>query len=312
MRELYNRFFYIPKHGKIRENVMLVRIFTTVAVIIGCLIAMSVSAYAYFSYNVISGSNMIKGASFEANVSIAITDENHAPVILSTDGPVRIADLPAGTYTIELTKGSSTAKTGFCIITIGDTDYCTQQIGFDAVRGLTDARVRFVLRTADPIRVEILSHWGTSSCYGYEDSGNNPPYIEDNDEIDLTASSGGNNEPPSEKGPGDPQKEEDSDPSSPQPDSGTPVLPESVDTDRPGDSAQSGDIDPSGDTDQAGGNVQSGDFAAENDVPPSSQSGAEESTDTEEATPSTEEEESESQISDGEGEGGEPAQAGGE
>ena len=202
MRELYNEFFYIPKHGKIREKVMLTRIVMTITIVIMCLAAMSITAYAYFSYNVTSGSNIIKAANFEANVSITITDSNDDPVTVTKDGKVQTATLDAGSYTVLLTKGTSTAKTGFCIITIGDTDYYTQQIGVDVGRNQTDgsASVEFTLIVSSATKIEILSHWGTSSCYGYEEASNNPIYIESGDKIDLTVSTVGDDETSSTKG----------------------------------------------------------------------------------------------------------------
>lgn len=85
MKELYNEFFHIPKHGKVREKVMLMRTAITVVIMIVCLAAMSITAYAYFSYNVTSGSNTIKAANFDA--LITITDENNISVNpSSTDG----------------------------------------------------------------------------------------------------------------------------------------------------------------------------------------------------------------------------------
>jgi len=82
VRKLYNEFFYIPKHGKVREKVMLARMASMIAIVIMCLAAMSITAYAYFSYNITSGSNIIKAANFEANVSITITDSNNDPLLL--------------------------------------------------------------------------------------------------------------------------------------------------------------------------------------------------------------------------------------
>lgn len=165
MRKLYNEFFYIPKHGKVREKVMLTRIAMTVTIVIMCLAAMSITAYAYFSYNITSGSNIIKAANFEANVSI--TDSNNDPVTVTKDGKVQTANLDAGKYTIELTKGNSTADTGFCVISIGDKTYYTDQIGVDVKKDLTDATVKFDLWLSSPTKLEVLSHWGTSVYYGF-------------------------------------------------------------------------------------------------------------------------------------------------
>lgn len=184
MRKLYNEFFYIPKHGKVREKVMLTRIAMTVTIVIMCLAAMSITAYAYFSYNVTSGSNIIKAANFEANVSI--TDSNNDPVTVTKDGKVQTANLDAGKYTIELTKGNSTADTGFCVISIGDKTYYTDQIGVDVKKDLTDATVKFDLWLSSPTKLEVLSHWGTSVYYGYGDDGRTEIFIVSDATVDLT------------------------------------------------------------------------------------------------------------------------------
>ena len=184
MRKLYNEFFYIPKHGKVREKVMLTRVAMTVMIMVMCLAAMSITAYAYFSYNVTSGSNIIKAANFEANVSI--TDSNNDPVTVTKDGKVQTANLDAGKYTIELTKGNSTADTGFCVISIGDKTYYTDQIGVDVKKDLTDATVKFDLWLSSPTKLEVLSHWGTSVYYGYGDDGRTEIFIVSGNVLDLT------------------------------------------------------------------------------------------------------------------------------
>lgn len=186
MRKLYNEFFYIPKHGKVREKVMLARMASMIAIVIMCLAAMSITAYAYFSYNITSGSNIIKAANFEANVSITITDSNNDPVTVTKDGKVQTANLDAGKYTIELTKGNSTADTGFCVISIGDKTYYTDQIGVDVKKDLTDATVKFDLWLSSPTKLEVLSHWGTSVYYGYGDDGRTEIFIVSGATVDLT------------------------------------------------------------------------------------------------------------------------------
>lgn len=186
MRELYNEFFYIPKHGKIREKVMIARVAAIIAIMIMCLAAMSITAYAYFSYNVTSGSNIIKAANFEANVSITIMDSNDDPVTVTKEGKVQTANLEAGKYTIELGRGNSTAHKGFCVITIGDKTYYTDQIGVDVDKDLTDATVKFELWLSSPTKIDVLSHWGTSVYYGYKDEGRTEIFIISGDRLDLT------------------------------------------------------------------------------------------------------------------------------
>ncbi len=198
MKELYNEYFHIPRHGKIRDKVMLIRTTLTAVAMIICLAAMSFSAYAYFSHNITSGSNLIKAANFEAEVAIKIKDSSDGTVtVTQSDDKTYAVNLTEGTYIVELTKGTSTAETGFCIVTIGETKYYTQQIGVDKDRNLTDASVTFTLKVSENTNIEIHSHWGTSSYYGYKDENNTSLYIRDNDEIDLTTATNGVEESPS-------------------------------------------------------------------------------------------------------------------
>ena len=192
MRKLYNKFFHVPKHEKISEKVMLVRAIMAGAFVVMSLVAMSLSAYAYFSCNVSSDINTIKAANFEANVSI-----NNGEVTTTKSGKTQTVDLTAGTYTFDITKGESSALTGFCIITIDNTDYYTSQIGVDAKQNLTNASVKFTVKVSSDTKIEILSHWGTSSCYQYNEIDGKVPYIRNNDFVDLTASSAVSEKTPS-------------------------------------------------------------------------------------------------------------------
>lgn len=171
MRKLYNEFFYVPKFGKIREKVMLAHVALTVVIMTACLAAMSLTAYAYFSYNITSDTNVIKAAKFEADVSVQITDENGETVpVNKADSKTHTAVLSAGTtYYVTLKEsGNSTAKTGFCIVTAaGCSDtYHTQQLGADeTVVGAKTDSITFRLEVTAGTTVKFLSHWGTSSCY---------------------------------------------------------------------------------------------------------------------------------------------------
>lgn len=194
MKELYNEFFRISKHEKISEKAMLARVVMTVSIVVLCLAGMSITAYAYFSCNVTSVTNMIQSADFEAVASITNKDPAGGPVVVSKSGKAQIADLDAGEYTVELSKGDSSAGKGFCIITIGDKKYYSDQIGIDSEKGLTDAKVKFDLILSSPARIEVISHWGTSVHYGYGGTGRTEIFVVDGYTVDLTpktASDGG-------------------------------------------------------------------------------------------------------------------------
>ena len=196
MRKLYREFFYIPKYGKIREKVMLTRIAMTVTIVIMCLAAMSITAYAYFSYNITSGSNTIKAASFYTDVTVQITAEDGTVVETITtntsDHKSHSAELSANkTYTITLKHNDrSTAQTGFVIVTAEgcETRYHTQQLGRDG-NGNTYT-ITFKLTPGANTVVTFRSHWGTSTYYGYAgDSDNNiEEYILDGEDIELVIS----------------------------------------------------------------------------------------------------------------------------
>ncbi|MBR4288450.1 MAG: LysM peptidoglycan-binding domain-containing protein [Clostridia bacterium] len=188
MKELYEEFFHIPKNGKIHEKVMICRTAVTVMIMVVCLIAMSVTAYAYFSHEVTSGSNMIKAANF--NAIISITTENGSFVDPSSkDGDMTTFTFAAdGTYKVNIKKGNSSSKTGFCILYVGNNKYHTQQITQNG-GGIT-----FSITVSANMQVGIMNHWGTSSYYGYENLENNPRYITDTKVVDLTLASTAINE----------------------------------------------------------------------------------------------------------------------
>lgn len=172
MRKLFNAFFYIPQHEKVREKVMLIRIAMTITIVFMCLAAMSITAYAYFSYNITSSSNIIKAANFEACVTISTTENDSSTNIEVTKhkNASYTANLKAGKiYTITLDESDgSTAKTGFCIVSaIGCSDiYHSQQIGTDAVvDGKFTDKVTFQLKVTADTTITFVSHWGTSSYY---------------------------------------------------------------------------------------------------------------------------------------------------
>lgn len=186
MRKLYREFFYIPKHGKIREKVMLMRVVMTVAITIFCLAAMGITAYAYFSYNVTSASNVIKAATFETNVNIQITDENGEAVeVITSNYKSHVATLKANTtYFVTLKPtDKSTAKTGFVIVTADgcDKSYHTQQLGVDG--DITRPQITFTLVLGADTKVMFLAHWGTSSYYGY--NSDSEQYIKQGETIQI-------------------------------------------------------------------------------------------------------------------------------
>ena len=188
MKNLYNEFFHVPKHGKIREKVMLARMAVTIIVALACLAATSFAAFAYFSHSVTSASNIIKSASFNIKLSVQIQNENGQAVAIREDGFLTyVAELEANTtYFITLEHAEeSTAQTGFVIITADGCShrYHTQQLGRDS-DGKTKT-VTFRLLPNVDTTVTFLAHWGTSSFYGYPDQ-NSTRYVMQDETVTLS------------------------------------------------------------------------------------------------------------------------------
>ncbi len=209
MRKWYNEFFYIPRHGKIREKAMLTRVVTTVGVVMMCLAAMSITAYAYFSHSVTSGANLMQTANFETNVSIQMIEPHTETVdIESVDGRTQQAKLYAGnTYQVTIEK-AGTANTGFCVITASDCaveNYHTQQLGED-VHSDTQGQdtITFTLTVTDTTVVQFYAHWGTSSSYGYvgDADHDHDRYILDGEEVAFSINSTAT-QPPEDQTPDD-------------------------------------------------------------------------------------------------------------
>jgi hypothetical protein len=69
VKEIFDELFYIPKHQKIREKTMLTRVAVSITIIVICLAAMGISAYAFFSHSIASNSAIL---AFRASTSAAL------------------------------------------------------------------------------------------------------------------------------------------------------------------------------------------------------------------------------------------------
>ncbi len=192
MKKLYDEFLSVPEQGKIREKVMLTRITLTALIMILCLAAMGVTAYAYFSCNVTSGFNVIRAANFDAEVSV--WRQNGEEVTLTHEnGNTHIATLSTDTYTINISMSSnSTATTGFCIVTVDGVKYHTQQLSKNETTPNSQS-FSFTLEASSSVDLRILEHWGTSSSYC--DPERHPNYIQNGNILTLPLGSGVSEDP---------------------------------------------------------------------------------------------------------------------
>lgn len=189
MRKFYYKYFHIPKHGKIKDNVMLIRTAATAVMMVICLAVMSFTAYAYFSHNVTSVSNRIQTANFSADVSVSVTEgETCTLVEPQKTRPAYTFELESGKiYSVTVSYGESTASTGFCVITAKNCPetYHTQQLWKNPTpsEGKLNS-VTFLLTVNKKTTVEILSYWGTSSRNGNNDEW----YICDGETVNINVS----------------------------------------------------------------------------------------------------------------------------
>ena len=165
MRKLYNEYFRIPTHGKIRDKVFSARIALSVCIILFLLSATGMTAYAYFSNTATVNVSTINAARYDLDYTVT----KESIVISPESGEGGDYSLGPGTYSVSLEpKGTGNAKTGFCIVTINDTDYLTSQINTD------EEPFIFSLVVPDNTNIEVsfTAHWGMSSSYDF-DSGIN-------------------------------------------------------------------------------------------------------------------------------------------
>lgn len=197
MIKIYNEFFRVTDDGKVREKVMVMRTALTVIITIVCLFAMGISAYAYFSYDETSKSNIIKTASFETEISVLDIDSGFSPVDVEKLDQYthKTALAPNKPYEIRITR-AGTASTGFCVISAANCQiekYHTQQIGMDVnseTAGIDT--ITFKITASNTTILTFYSHWGTSSQYAdYVNKGvDGDLYIVNGEEVYLNIDGG--------------------------------------------------------------------------------------------------------------------------
>lgn len=157
MSKFFHNLFYVPKYGKMKESAFFAHLTASVVVILLSLVAMSFSAFAYFSSSLTTTTNTIVAANYNCNV---IIKQNDQIVQILTLGSENIT-LPQGIYQITVTQvaDDKAASTGFCVLEINGQRYYTAQISMS--QGLS-----FELEVQQPEQTfEMYSHWGTSTYY---------------------------------------------------------------------------------------------------------------------------------------------------
>ncbi len=115
MKRWLREFFYVPKHGKLPEKVLLTRIGLSIGIMVTCLIALSLSAVAYFSCDITSMVQPLKSATFQLDVSTTTAEAlPNGSYLMDNSGETTANDF---LFTLTLPPPpQSNATTGFCTI----------------------------------------------------------------------------------------------------------------------------------------------------------------------------------------------------
>ena len=189
LKTLYDEYFGVRDGENISEKVLLTRLTVGVSLILMCLIAMSVSAFAFFSADQSSKINTIKPAHFDAEVVVTnLNGEQMAVYPLTNGNRGYFVNLMGETaYRVTVTNSGDTT-TGFCVLSAegGDGVYHTHQLWKD--EGLGNKSISFDVKLTEGSTLYILPHWGTSSHYdAYKNQGvDSKYYIDNGDTIVIT------------------------------------------------------------------------------------------------------------------------------
>lgn len=117
MRAFLHELFHVSEQEKIREKTLLARITVSFVIMVFCLTANVVSAYAYFTCTITSGNNTIRSASFFIDVQ---PPENAVSVLPDTDSYLLDNQSnETAEYTFVIKKATqATASVGYCRVEV--------------------------------------------------------------------------------------------------------------------------------------------------------------------------------------------------
>ena len=174
MSKRFMDFIRETRDEKATEKALISRAAMLVVVVVGCLAAMCLTAYAYFTCNITSDTNTLQAAKFQAKVSIQLIENDQ---VIETIVPVKTgtwtytaSGLQVGkSYTVTVSYDqSNTASTGYvAVMATGCKDiYHTQQLGADTTApGGDRPELTFKLMITDGTAVTFEARWGTSAYY---------------------------------------------------------------------------------------------------------------------------------------------------
>lgn len=154
------------KNEKLTERVFLHGVLTSVIGILLCMAALCSAAYAWFSADSSTAVSALKSGRFDITVTAEKADGGEAVTFSETsDGGFECTLGSVGEYTVTLKMTDGSNVKGFCVITVGGTDYCTAVIVGENGDGLpVSDPFTFTLTSAeDNTTVIIMPKWGMPS-----------------------------------------------------------------------------------------------------------------------------------------------------
>lgn len=172
MKDLYKEYFYVPKHGKVKEKVMLARISVSVVIMLALMAGMSLSAYAYFTANNTTAIKPIKTAHYQLDTAViapeGLTPQNGVYTLDNTEGNATKDFV----FRISVNNETTTATVGFCEILVAVDDsreaprpYYTEPIGkyviADQEMNVLERSVKIPVPAGHKAEVSFVSQWGS-------------------------------------------------------------------------------------------------------------------------------------------------------
>lgn len=167
MKAMLKSFFNAEKEEKISDKAFISRITVSVVLIVICLIAMSISAYAYFAYNVSSQNNVIRSASYDLAVTPPEDMETSKTYELKNETSVDKEYI----FSISTKETKTTASVGYCKIIINTNTndaqvFYTKPIWLseDLANGKPATRtVKIIVPAGKTVQVSFVAEWGSCS-----------------------------------------------------------------------------------------------------------------------------------------------------
>jgi hypothetical protein len=162
MKKWLRSYFHVPEEGNISEKVFLSRTALNISVIVLCMVAMVMTAYAYFAVDITTPGNIIQAAHFDVELKISSEINGNAvleSVAQQSENVYRVHLKADTVYAVEVTA-KGTANTGFLVVYAGGHQYHTEQLLINEKTSIV-----FFLKPAMDMEVDLVPHWGTSSHY---------------------------------------------------------------------------------------------------------------------------------------------------